>query len=79
MNSPAYFRMPSYVNTDMSKVLPKEILAKQGKRVMDNTMGSLCELLKHHASVAEECSDLEAIAREVEQAGKYEALHYLQT
>jgi len=63
----------------MTKLLPKEILAKQGNRVMDNTMGSLCELLKHHASVAEECNDLEAIAREVEQAGNFGGLHYLQS
>ena len=58
--------MPSYVNTDMSKVLPKDILAKQGVRVMDNTMGSLCDLLKHHVAVAEECTDLETIAKEAE-------------
>ena len=39
------FKMPSYVNTTMSKMLPKDIIAKQGKRVIDNSGDSLHELL----------------------------------
>jgi len=73
------FSMPSYVNTDMSKVLPKDVLAKQGMRVMDNTKGSLCDLLKHHVAVAEECNDLETIAKEAEQAGNFGGLKHLMT
>lgn len=71
--------MPSYVNTDMKKVLPKDILAKQGKRVIDNSSENLCQLLKHHQEVAQDCADLEAIAREVELAGNFGALDYLRT
>lgn len=39
---------PSYVNVEMNKFLPKEITSKVGKRVLDTSMGSLCELLKRH-------------------------------
>lgn len=75
----AMFSMPSYVNTDMKKVLPKDILAKQGKRVIDNSSEKLCELLKHHATVAQDCADLDAISCEVEQAGNMGALVHLRT
>lgn len=30
-----FANMPSYVNTEMNKVLPKDIVSKQGVRVMD--------------------------------------------
>ena len=46
--------MPSYVNTEMGKLLPKDILSKQGVRVIDNSAGQLCDLLKRHANTADE-------------------------
>ena len=59
------FNTPSYVKTDMDKMLPKEIVNKVGTRVM---AGNLCELLRQHISATEEILDLEAIATEAEQA-----------
>ncbi len=50
--------MPSYVNADMQKMLPKDILSKQGERVMDNSKGSLTELLSKHVNAVEEINDL---------------------
>ena len=54
------FNMPSYVNTDMSKMLPKDILDKQGKRVMEDG-ASLCDLLRKHADTVADISDLRGI------------------
>ena len=53
-----FANMPSYVNTEMNKVLPKDIVSKQGVRVMDQSSGSLCALLKKHSDTAEDISDL---------------------
>ena len=43
------FNMPSYVSVDMSKMLPAEIVRKQGARVLDSKK-SLAELLKDHGA-----------------------------
>ena len=62
-NSPAalqMFNMPSYVNTDMAKMLPKDILSKQGKRVMEDS-GNLCDLLRKHADTVADINDLRDI------------------
>ena len=71
--------MPSYVNTDMSKVLPKDILSKQGVRVIDQSSGTLCDLLKKHASTAEEILDLEAVIQDSSNEGSFGSLSHLQT
>ena len=53
-NNLLFSNMPSYVNTEMGKVLPKDILSKQGVRVIDHSAGQLCDLLKRYATVVEE-------------------------
>ena len=53
------FNMPSYVNTDMAKMLPKDILSKQGKRVMEGE--NLCDLLRKHADTVADINDLRDI------------------
>jgi hypothetical protein len=63
--------MPSYVNTDMQKMLPQEILSKQGKRVYDNTKGSLIELLSRHVNSVEEINDLASIAKGEQENGNF--------
>ena len=70
--------MPSYVNTDMAKMLPKDILSKQGKRVMDDR-GSLCDLLKKHADTVADITDLQSIQRDAEQENNFGAIQHLQS
>lgn len=52
--------MPTFVS-DLKKMLPKDLMIKQGIRVMDNSMGSLCDLLKNHVHSVEEINDLTTI------------------
>ena len=71
--------MPSYVNTEMGKLLPKEILSKQGVRVMDNSAGKLCDLLKRYAEAATEIADIQALIEDLDRANHFGQHEHLQT
>ena len=47
--------------SDLKKILPQDVIIKQGMRVMDNTIGSLCDVLKKHMQAVEEINDLKQI------------------
>ena len=68
--------MPSYVN-DMNKMLPKDIVAKQGVRVIDNSAGMLCDLLKKHATTADEIQEIRALIEDYNKSNSFGQLGHL--
>ena len=58
--------MPSYVDKDMSKVLPKDVMKMQGQRVFQTKDNEpLVALMQRHKLAADEISDLNKL---IEQA-----------
>ena len=60
-------KMPTFM-AEMKSMLPKDILKKHGNRVFDNSLGSLCELLRKHVTLVEEINDLRAIVKEIHES-----------
>ena len=71
--------MPSYVNTEMGKLLPKDILSKQGERVIDNSAGQLCDLLRRYATAAADIADIQALIEDLDRANHFGQHEHLQT
>ena len=61
----------------MSKMLPAEIIRKQGARVLDNKK-SLAELLKAHGAEQLEIGDLKEIMKEIQNTNSFGQIQYYQ-
>ena len=72
------FNMPSFVNKEMIKMLPAEIVQKQGQRVIDSSL-NLVELLKTHYNEQMEINDLEIMIKEVANSQNFGQGEYYQT